>query len=145
MLPSINNLFCNLFNTSPQSKIIMKILKTIIFTLFGLAFIFFGTAKFINIIPTPELTEAQLSITAALVKLKWLIPLVGTMEIIGGLLVAIPKTRALGAIILLPILIGVFLHHKTLDPSGAPMAAVLGLIDIWIIADNWKRYLPMVK
>lgn len=123
----------------------MKIFKSIIFTLFGLAFIFFGTAKFVNIIPPPELTEAQLSITEALVKLKWLIPLVGTMEIIGGLLVAIPKTRALGAIVLLPILIGVVLHHLTLDPAGTPMAAVLGLIDIWIIVDNRRKYLPMIN
>ena len=122
----------------------MKIFKSIIFTIFGLAFIFFGTAKFVNIFPPPELTDAQLSITEALVKLKWLIPLVGTMEIIGGFLVAIPKTRALGAIILLPILVGVFLHHLTLDPSGAPMAAVLGLIDIWIIIDNRRKYLPMI-
>jgi len=123
----------------------MKILKNILFILFGLAFIFFGAAKFINIFPVPEMTEEQLSIAQAMMKLKWLTPLVGCMEILGGLLVVLPKTRALGAVILLPILIGIFLHHSTLDPSGAPMAAVLLILDAWIIADNWKKYLPMVK
>mgnify|MGYP000978065657 CR=1 FL=1 len=123
----------------------MKIVKNIVFILFGLAFVFFGTAKFINIMPVPEMTEEQLSIVEALMKLKWLTPLVGCMEIAGGLLIVFPKTRALGAIILLPILIGVFLHHSTLDPSGTPMAAVLLLIAIWVIGDNWKKYLPMVK
>ncbi len=123
----------------------MKIIKNIIFILFGLAFIFFGTAKFINIIPVPEFTDAQMAINEALMKLKWITPLVGSMEIIGGLLIVFPKTRALGAIILLPILIGIILHHSTLDPSGVPMALVLGLIDVGIIADNWKKYLPMIK
>ncbi|WP_156306075.1 DoxX family protein [Sphingobacterium endophyticum] len=123
----------------------MKIVKNIIFILFGLAFIFFGTAKFIKIIPVPEFTDAQMAINEALMKLKWITPLVGSMEIIGGLLIVFPKTRALGAIILLPILIGIILHHSTLDPSGTPMALVLGLIDVWIIADHWKKYLPMIK
>lgn len=123
----------------------MKFVKNIIFILFGLAFIFFGTTKFINIIPVPEFTDAQMAINEALMKLKWITPLVGSMEIIGGLLIVFQKTRALGAIILLPILIGIILHHSTLDPSGVPMALVLGLIDVWIIADNWKKYLPMIK
>ena len=35
-------------------------------------------------------------------------------EIVGGLLVLLPKTRAVGALVMLPIIIGILAHHFTM-------------------------------
>ena len=53
-------------------------------------------------------------------------------------------SRALGAIILLPIVIGILVFHITIEPSGLIMSIVMLGINAWIIADNKDRYLPML-
>ncbi len=68
--------------------------------------------------------------------LKWLMPLVAFTEILGGLLIAIPKTRALGAIVILPVMVGILLHHLTSDPGGIAIPAVFAIINLWTILDN---------
>ena len=123
----------------------MKFVKLAIVVLFGLMFLNAGLNKFFNYMPVPELTPAQLDALGAFMKLTWLIPLVGVAEIIGGILVIPSRTRALGAIIIFPVMAGIFLHHLVLDPSGIYIAIVLLIINLWIIFDNRKKYKPMVS
>jgi uncharacterized membrane protein YphA (DoxX/SURF4 family) len=104
-----------------------------------------GLNKFFNYMPMPELPAEQLKIMTAMMTIPWLMPLLATMEIIGGILFAIPKTRALGAIVVFPIMVGILLHHIIVAPEGVIMALVLFLINIWIIADNWGKYKPMIS
>jgi putative oxidoreductase len=77
--------------------------------------------------------------------IKWLMPLIAAIEILGGLLFIFPKTRALGAIVILPVMVGIIIHNAMFMPSGLIMAGPLLLINIWIIADNWKKYEPMIS
>ena len=91
----------------------------------------------------PEMSEEQMKIMEAFMKITWLMPLVGAIEVIGGMLFIIPKTRALGAIVILPVMVGVLLHNITFEPSGIAFALVFFIINILIIADNWKKYKPM--
>ena len=118
----------------------MKIVKLVICILFGLMFINSGLNKFFNYMPMPELTEAQKAAFGAFMQITWLMPLVAVIEIVGGLLFMIPRYRALGAIVILPVMTGVFIHHSTMDTSGFPIAAVLMAINLWMIFDNWKKY-----
>lgn len=123
----------------------MKIVKLIVSALFGLMFINAGLNKFFNYMPMPELTPAQMEAFGAFMKITWLMPLIATVEIAGGLLFIFPKTRALGAIVILPVMTGILLHHAVMDPSGIYIALVLAAINLWMIVDNWKKYEPMVK
>jgi putative oxidoreductase len=118
---------------------------TVLCALFGLAMIVFGLNKLVPFIPMPELTEEQKTLFGAFGTIKWLMPLIAVVEIVGGLLIAIPKTRALGAIVILPVLVGIIVHHLTFDMAGIAIPAVLALIELWVLADNKNRYLPMIK
>ncbi len=122
----------------------MRIVKLIVCILFGLMFLNAGLNKLFNYMPMPEMTPAQMEVFGAFMKLTWLMPLVAVIEIAGGILFMIPKTRALGAIVILPVMTGILLHHLTLEPSGIPIAIVLMLINLWMIFDNWGKYKPMV-
>lgn len=104
-----------------------------------------GLNKLIPFLPMPELTEEQKTMFSAFVAIKWLIPLVAVVEIIGGLLIAIPKTRALGAFVILPVMVGIITHHLTVAPVGIALPAVLILINLWAIVDNTGRYMHMIK
>ena len=49
--------------------------------------------------PTPKLTSEQLEMFNAFGKIGWLMPIIAITEILGGLLVLLPKTRAVGALV----------------------------------------------
>jgi len=114
--------------------------------LFGLMFINAGLNKFFNYMPMPkDMPESMLRLMKAFTEISWLMPLVGAIEIIGGVLFIPAKYRALGAIIILPVMIGILLTNIFNAPSGLPIALVLLGINIWIIIENRKKYLPMVS
>ena len=72
-------------------------------------------------------------------------PLVGSAEILGGLLVIIPRTRALGALVIFPVMVGIVLTNIVQDKSGLPIALVFSAILIWIIFENKEKYLPLIS
>ncbi|GAA0892771.1 hypothetical protein GCM10009122_24500 [Fulvivirga kasyanovii] len=114
--------------------------------LFGLMMVNSGLNKFFNYMPMPEdMPEETMKIFGAFMTIKWLMPLVALGEIVGGVLIAIPKTRALGAIVIFPIMVGIVVHHLTHDPAGVVIGLVLFLINIWVIVENKDRYTHMIR
>tara|TARA_R100001369_G_scaffold82082_2_gene113615 strand:+ start:13228 stop:13608 length:381 start_codon:yes stop_codon:yes gene_type:complete len=118
---------------------------TVLCGLFGLMMINSGLNKFFNYMPMPELSEEMMQIMGGFLKIKWIFPLVAITEIVGGFLIAIPKTRALGALIILPVMAGIFVHHLVHDLSGIGIAVILFAINIWAIVANWRKYEPIIK
>lgn len=123
--------------------------KKIIFVvslLFGLMFINAGLNKFFNYMPIPDdLPENMVKLMTAFMEITWLMPLVGFAEVLGGLLFAIPKTRALGAIVIFPVMIGILLVNVISIPSGLPIALVLLAINLWVIYENREKYSVLIK
>lgn len=114
--------------------------------LFGLMFINAGLNKFFNYMPAPkDMPESLVKLMTAFMQISWLMPLVGAVEVIGGVLFITNKYRALGAIIILPVMVGVILTNLIYSPSGLPIALPLLAINIWVIIENRKKYLPMVS
>jgi len=114
----------------------MKAVKLVLFILFGLMFINAGLDKFFHYMPIPPLEPEVLEVGAAFMKIKWLMPLVATVELIAGFLFLFPKTRLLGAMMIFPILIGILLHNAVYMPSGLAIAGVLFLINCWVLYAN---------
>jgi uncharacterized membrane protein YphA (DoxX/SURF4 family) len=114
--------------------------------LFGLMFINSGLNKFFNYMPMPEnMPEDTMKMFTGMMAITWLMPLVAIAEIVGGILVIIPKYRALGAIIILPVMVGIVLTHLMVAPEGLPMALILFAINIWVIVENREKYMPMIR
>lgn len=95
--------------------------------------------------PIPEMEAGAMQLMGAFVASKWMMPMIAITEIIGGILLIIPKTRALGAIVLLPVLVSIFLIHAVQDPGNVAVAIIMLLIDGWIIYENRAKYLPMIS
>jgi uncharacterized membrane protein YphA (DoxX/SURF4 family) len=114
--------------------------------LFGLMFINAGLNKFFNYMPMPEdLPENMMKAMGAFMQIGWLMPLIAVAEITGGILFITNKFRALGAIIIFPVLAGILLTNIFIAPSGLPIALVLLAIEIWVIVENREKYLPMIR
>jgi len=114
--------------------------------LFGLFFVNAGLDKFFHFMPVPkDLPEKMSKAFSAITEIGWLMPLVGLAEIVGGLLIIIPRTRALGALIIFPVMVGIFLTNIVQDKSGLPIALTFGIILIWIMYENRQKYLPLIR
>jgi hypothetical protein len=86
-----------------------------------------------------------MSAMMAFMEIGWLLPLIAVAEITGGILFITNRFRALGAIIIFPVLVGIMLTHIFIAPSGLPIALVLFAIEIWIIVENREKYLSMIR
>jgi len=118
----------------------------VICLLFGLMFINSGLNKIFNYLPVPaDMPENIMKQMAAFMQISWLMPLVAVTEIVGGILFIIPKYRALGAIMIFPVMLGVLLFHIIDAPAGIIMAIILLAINLWVIIENREKYMPMVK
>ena len=114
--------------------------------LFGLMFINAGLNKFLNYMPAPEnLPEKMQKTASAFMEIGWFMPLVGFAEILGGILFIFPKTRALGALVIFPVMIGIILTNASAMPSALPIALVLFAINLWVIYENRQKYLPLIR
>jgi len=105
-----------------------------------------GLNKFFQYMPVPEgLPEALVRDNAAFAEIAWLMPLVGAAEIVGGLLLLSARTRALGALVVFPVMVGVLLTHVFVYPGGLPVALIAWAILGWILYEHRGKYLPMVR
>lgn len=95
--------------------------------------------------PMPKMTAEQMKLMEAFVRISWLMPFIGIVEIIGGLLFILPKYRALGAIVIFPVMVGIIIHNAIYEPAGLAIALPFFLINLWIIGDNWGKYKPMIN
>jgi uncharacterized membrane protein YphA (DoxX/SURF4 family) len=114
--------------------------------LFGLMFINAGLNKFFNYMPVPtDLPEEMMKVMGAFMTIAWLMPLIAVAEIVGGLLFITNKYRALGAIIIFPVLIGILSFHIVSAPSGLPLVIVVLAINLWVMIENREKYMPMIQ
>jgi uncharacterized membrane protein YphA (DoxX/SURF4 family) len=113
--------------------------------LFGLFFMNAGLDKFFHYMPMPkDITDKMMKAFNAFMEIGWLMPLVGLAELVGGLFIIFPRTRALGALIIFPVMVGIVLTNIVQDKSGLPIALVLTAILAWIMYENKEKYLPLV-
>lgn len=119
---------------------------TVLTVLFALMFINGGLNKFFNYIPVPpDLPVEMVKVNTALMEIVWLMPLIAVVELVGGVLLLIPKLRALGAIVIFPIMVGIVHIHATVALSGLPLAIILSLVLLWIMWEDRAKYLQLIK
>ncbi|MFD2921317.1 DoxX family membrane protein [Terrimonas rubra] len=123
-----------------------KTILLVLSVLLGLFLVNAGLNKFFNYMPMPDnMPEAIVKDSMAMMEIEWLMPLIAWAEIIGGLLLAIPKTRALGALVVFPVMVGILLTHIIVAPDGLLMAIIMWVVLLWIMIDNKDKYLMLVK
>lgn len=123
-----------------------KKILIVVSVLFGLMFINSGLNKFFNYMPMPkDMPEKMMKLMAAFIEIGWLVPLVGFAEIVAGILFITNKYRALGAIMIFPINVGIMLTAVMNSSSILPIAIVLMAINVWVIIEYRDKYIPMIK
>jgi putative oxidoreductase len=113
----------------------MTILNRITAALLGLVFIVFGSnffLKFLEIPKPPEGSPAAMFLGGMVA--SGMLAFVKVLEISGGILVAVPRTRNLGLLVLGPIIVNIFAFHLFFfGPSSLldPMMIVIAVLTVW--------------
>ncbi len=125
-----------------------KIILFILCLLFGLMFINAGLDKFFHYMPQPkDMPENVMKMFGAIMQISWLMPLIALAEILGGLLFIFPKTRALGALVIFPVMVGILCTTFSLPPitGAAAVPLIMTAILLWVIIENRQKYLALVR
>ena len=120
----------------------MKYAPTIAGALLGLAFVLFGANHFLNFIPMPKdgpkPTAEALGFIGALAPTGYL-GWVKSMELIGGLLVALPRTRNLGLLVLGPIILNILAYHTFLMKGATLVDPVIIAVSVLALFLLWSE------
>jgi len=128
----------------------MKPASTIAGALLGLAFIVFGSNFFLKFLPIPadpSPADAPHKLFMGALFPTGYLAWVKTMEILGGVLVALPKTRNFGLLVLGPIILNILAFHTFLmkgatlvDPVNITIS-VLAVFLLWSERRAWTGLL----
>jgi uncharacterized membrane protein YphA (DoxX/SURF4 family) len=129
----------------------MKHAPTAASVLLGLAFITFGANFFLNFIPMPadpSPADAPHKLFMAAMFPTGYLAFVKVLEILGGLLVALPKTRNIGLLVLGPIIVNIVAFHVFLTKGAGltdPPILVIGILSTFLLFTERKAWLGLVK
>jgi hypothetical protein len=127
----------------------MKYLNRITAVLLGLVFIVFGANFFLQFIPIPKPPEGS---PAAMFMggmfVSGMLVFVKVLEILGGVLLAIPATRNLGLLVSGPIIVNIFaFHFFFFGPASLldPMLIGIAVLTAWQVLAAGRSLLSFVK
>lgn len=128
----------------------MKHAPTIAGGLLGLLFLVFGLNFFLNFIPMPagppEGSPPALFM-AALYPTGYL-AFVKVLEISGGILVAIPKTRNIGLLVLGPVIVNILAFHIFLTGGAGladPVVILISALAAFLLWSGRKSFVGLLN
>jgi len=126
----------------------MHVLANLAGALLGLFFIAVGSMVLLGLGPTPEPPPAgspAAQFFAAMGPTGYM-TVVKALEVLGGLLVALPRTRNLGLLVLGPILVNILLFHLLITKDGAlqPLLLAPCALAIFLLACEGRTWWQLV-
>ncbi|MCM2353796.1 MAG: DoxX family membrane protein [Pseudobdellovibrio sp.] len=101
--------------------------------LLGLVMFLSGVAGLFNLIPPPPDLPADLvTFMTGLMASKYFFPFLKLTEIVCGLMLLTGFFVPLALVVLAPVVLNIFLVHAFLQPSGLPLAVIIGLLTVYL-------------
>jgi len=121
----------------------MNIVRAVSAVLLALPLLVFGGNYFLHVfeLPTGDGLAGDQLLQA--MRAGGLMSAVAISHIVVGALLLIPRTRFLGALLQLPVSIGIVAFHVTMMPAGLVTAIPLLLLNLGALAD-WPRLRSLV-
>lgn len=115
----------------------MKHLPSVAGVLLGLPFVAFGLMVLLKMAPIPEMArDTPAGAFQEAFGPTGYLNFVKLCEVLGGLLVMIPRTRNLGLLVLGPILVNILAYHQFVMKGAGlfdPMIIVLCLLAVYLL------------
>jgi hypothetical protein len=127
----------------------MKYLPTIAGALLGLLFAASGAVLLLKLAPMPSLPEGSPAahFMAAFMPTGYM-TFVKVLEVLGGILVAVPKTRNLGLLVLGPIVLNILAYHAfVMKGEGllSPPLLLIVALPLYLLWVERKRFAGLIR
>jgi hypothetical protein len=121
----------------------MSKLRTGAALLLALSFIIFGANYFLEFFPVPAGDGSAGDRLLQAMREGGLMKYIAFSHVVAGILIVFARTRFLGALLQLPMVIGIMSFHMSMLPAGVGFAAILLLLNVIVLADpmKWRRLL----
>lgn len=125
----------------------MRFLELSIRVLMGGVFVLFGASKFYPFMPTPPVPAQASAFIGALVATGYLWPLLGAVEIAGGLSLLSGRFLPAGVLLLAPIIANIVPYLLLLAKTGpgVVMSAFLISAELFLLWRYRQRWLELVR
>jgi hypothetical protein len=127
----------------------MKHAPTIAAGLLGLIFVVFGLNFFLKFIPIPPAPEGSPpAMFLGAMYLTGYLAFIKVLEILGGLLVAIPKTRNIGLLVLGPIIVNILAFHVFLTGGAGladPVVILITILPLFLLWTARKSFATLFR
>ena len=114
--------------------------KNILRVIYGIFLLTFGLNGFFNFFPLPEMTEEAGTFIGSLAQTGYILPIVGVLQVVVGLLLIVNKFTPLILIVIFPIMLNAFLLHLFLDPAGIVGSLVAIILNVFLFIANKESY-----
>lgn len=91
-----------------------------------------------------EMPERMMTAMGGFMALGYFFPLVSGTQVVCGALLLSGAFVPLALVVLAPMILNIFLIHVFVEPSGLPMAVVIGLLEVYL-SFFAKPYSDVVK
>jgi len=127
----------------------MKIASLIASILLGLLFIFSSAVVLFNMVPeqpAPPEGSAVAMFMGAFIPTGYM-TFVKVLEMLGGLLLLVPKTRNFGLLILGPIVVNILAFHHFVAKDGIfqPMLIGVAVLSLFLLWAERKAFLSLLR
>jgi putative oxidoreductase len=121
----------------------MKVAAQIPSILLAIVFIVFGLNFFLNFIPMPPLEGLNKKFFEVMAMESNYMMIIKVLEIVIGLMLLLPKTRALGLLLIAPIAVNILIYEVVIahQPGIGVLLVVLVAAGIYF---NREKYLSIV-
>jgi uncharacterized membrane protein YphA (DoxX/SURF4 family) len=114
--------------------------------LMGLMFLVFGLNGFLNFIPRPKtpMPEGAVAFFEGLMKSGYMLPLISGTQVIVGVLLLSNRFVPLALALIAPVIVNIVAFHAFLQPTGAVMAVVVLVLELYLAWAYRQAFLPML-
>lgn len=127
----------------------MKKVQAVAGALLGLLFVFAGLTFFFELVPMPPPPPADspIGMFMGATFATGFMAFVKVFEILGGLLVALPRTRPAGLLILVPIALNIVAFHAFVAGGGLlnPMLLAIIALLLFLVASHRRNLAALLN
>ncbi len=116
----------------------MSVLRIVSAALLAVPLLVFGGNYFVGLFELPAAGDSDGEQLLLALRDGGLMGAIAFSHVVAGVLLLVPRTRFLGALLQLPMSIGIVAFHVTMLPAGLPMALVMQLLNLGAMADPPK-------
>jgi uncharacterized membrane protein YphA (DoxX/SURF4 family) len=122
----------------------MKIAVIIARVLLGLIFVVFGSNIFFHFLKMPP-PQGQAGAFIGAMFGSGYMQAVALFQVVGGLLLLIGRFVPLGLTLVGPVIVNIVFFHVFLEPSGLPLAIVVSILSLVVLAYHRQSFAGLVK